>query len=48
MRRRVVRAVRLDLDDPAADAVHEQLDTDQVRGDLMDVPREEAAADQNS
>src|SRR6266540_3449584 len=40
----VLLVVGLDLDDAPADAVDEQRDTDQVRGDLVDAPCEEATA----
>jgi hypothetical protein len=43
--RGIGRVVCLDLDDRAADAVDEQRRADQVRGDLVDAPVEEVAAE---
>jgi hypothetical protein len=40
--------VRLDLDDRAADTVHEELDTDELGRDLVDRTREEVSAERHS
>ena len=43
MRRRVGVVISLDLDDDAADAVHQQRGANQVRRDLVDAAVEEGA-----
>jgi hypothetical protein len=48
VRGRVLGVVGLDLDDPAADAVEEQRDADQLWGDLVDAAREEVRAEAQS
>ena len=40
---RILLVVGLDLDDRAADAVHEERAADQLGRDVMDAPREEVA-----
>src|SRR6266568_3392318 len=42
--RGVLVIISLDLDDPAADAVHEQLRPDQIRGHVVDASRKKGAA----
>jgi len=41
MRGRILVVIRLHLDDPPADAVHEQGRADELRRDVVDAAREE-------
>jgi len=45
VRCRVLGVVGLDLDDPAADAVDEERDANQLGRDLVDAAREEVGTD---